>query len=59
MLGRDESVPEELLPQEIRAMLAIARKAKKKRVLFKPGTPKSMRDKDLDAKTGIITERSC
>jgi hypothetical protein len=26
------------------------------KVLFKPGTPKSMKDGDLDAKSGIITE---
>jgi hypothetical protein len=27
------------------------------RVLFKPGTPKTMRDRDLDARKRIIAER--
>jgi hypothetical protein len=56
LLGRVEAEVEELLPQEIKAMPATARPTMPKMVLFKPGTPKSMRDKDLDAKSGIITE---
>jgi hypothetical protein len=27
------------------------------KILFKPGTPKSMRDRDLDARKRIISER--
>src|ERR1019366_5171840 len=40
-LGRDPVVvlPEELLPQEIRARLPTTRIARQNRVLFKPGTP--------------------
>ena len=60
-LGRPLPVPvptplEELLLQEINATLAKTRTTRQKKQFFKPGTPKSMKDNDLDAKTGIITE---
>jgi hypothetical protein len=46
----------EELPQEtIATPLAMSTPTAIK-VLFKPGTPKSMKDGDLDAKAGIITE---
>ena len=46
-----------LYPQEI--MLTLAAKSTKMltKILFKPGTPKSMKDRDLDARKRIITER--
>ena len=47
----------ELLPQETTATLAAMRTATLVKAFFKPGTPKSMKDRDLDARNGIITER--
>ena len=46
----------EELPQETIATPLARRTAIAIKVLFKPGTPKSMKDGDLDAKAGIITE---
>src|ERR1022692_1017400 len=45
------------LPQEIVVTLPAKSTTMLIRVLFKPGTPKSMRDRDLDARNRIITER--
>lgn len=45
-----------LLPQEVMATLAAANTKMLTKILFKPGTPKSMRDRDLDARKRIITE---
>jgi hypothetical protein len=44
-----------LLPQEIVTPAAMSAKILAK-ILFKPGTPKSMKDRDLDARKRIITE---
>jgi hypothetical protein len=44
-----------LYPQEITTLTAISTKILAK-ILFKPGTPKSMKDRDLDARKRIITE---
>jgi hypothetical protein len=46
-----------LLPQEIVAILAAKSTKMPRRILFKPETPKSMKDRDLDARKRIITER--
>jgi len=43
-------------PQETMATLPATRTAKVIKVFFKPGTPSSMRDRDLDARNGIIAE---
>src|SRR5208337_1734204 len=45
------------LPQETTVRLAAASTKTPTKILFKPGTPKSMRDRDLDARKRIITER--
>jgi hypothetical protein len=44
-------------PQETAATLAAKRTIRPIVVLFKPGTPNHMRDKDLDARNRIIAER--
>jgi hypothetical protein len=46
-----EELPQETIATPLAMSTAIAIK-----VLFKPGTPKRMKDGDLDAKGGIITE---
>jgi hypothetical protein len=46
-----------LLPQEIMVTLAAISTKTLSKILFKPGTPKSMKDIDLDARKRIITER--
>jgi len=46
-----------LLPQEIMVTLAVTSTRMLAKILFKLGTPKSMRDRDLDARKRIITER--
>jgi hypothetical protein len=46
-----------LLPQEIMVTLAAMSARMLIKILFKLGTPKSMRDRDLDARNRIITER--
>jgi hypothetical protein len=46
-----------LLPQEIMVTLAAMSTKILAKILFKPGTPKSMKDRDLDARKRIITER--
>jgi hypothetical protein len=45
-----------LLPQEIMVILTVTSTKMLAKILFKPGTPKSMKDKDLDARNRIITE---
>ena len=45
-----------LLPQHTKATLNTMSTAKLTKVFLKPGTPKSLRDKDLDARKRIITE---
>jgi hypothetical protein len=45
-----------LLPQEIMVTLAAMSTKILAKILFKPGTPKSMKDRDLDARKRIITE---
>jgi hypothetical protein len=49
-------VEELLLPQEIMVILTVTSTKMLAKILFKPGTPKSMKDKDLDARNRIITE---
>jgi hypothetical protein len=50
--------PEGLLfPQAIMVRLAAASAKMPIKILFKPGTPKSVKDRDLDARNRIITER--
>jgi hypothetical protein len=44
-------------PQEIRAVQTIMSATMLTEIRFKPGTPKSMKDRDLDARKRIITER--
>jgi hypothetical protein len=56
-LGLFVVVEELLLPQEIMVTLAATSTKMLTKILFKPGTPKSMRDRDLDARKRIITER--
>jgi hypothetical protein len=56
----DEEEEDDLLllpPQEINARLVRIMTARTSRHLFKQATPKSMMNKDLDAKLRIITER--
>src|ERR1700689_4854034 len=51
-------VPEGLLfPQEIKVTQTAASAKMPIKILFKPGTPKSVKDRDLDARKRIITER--
>jgi hypothetical protein len=50
------SVLELELPQETKNTLARMRTAIPPKTLFKLGTPKSMKDSNLDAKERIITE---
>ncbi len=49
----DELLP----PQEIMLTLTATSTRMLLKILFKPGTPKGMKDKDLDARKRIITER--
>jgi hypothetical protein len=51
------AVEELELPHETMATLAATSAKMLTKILFKPGTPKSMRDRDLDARNRIITER--
>src|SRR5271165_2106936 len=44
------------LLHEIKTKPAAKRTLIRTKVRFKPGTPKSMKDKDLDAENGIITD---
>ena len=46
-----------LFPQEIMVRLTATSAKMPIKILFKPGTPKSKKDKDLDARKRIITER--
>jgi hypothetical protein len=46
-------------PQETIVTLAATRTAKPIKVFFKPGTPKEMKNRDLDARNGIIAEHWC
>jgi len=46
-----------LFPQEIRVIQTAASAKMPIKILFKPGTPKSVKDRDLDARKRIITER--
>jgi len=45
------------LPQEIMVTLTAMSTNMLRKSLFKPGTPKSVKDRDLDARKRIITER--
>jgi len=49
-------VEELLLPQERMVTQAAASTKMLTKILFKPGTPKSKKDRDLDARKRIITE---
>jgi len=44
-------------PQEIMVTLTAMSTNMLRKSLFKPGTPKSVKDRDLDARKRIITER--
>src|ERR1700733_7666899 len=46
-----------LFPQAIMVRLAAVSAKMPSKILFKPETPKSMKDRDLDARNRIITER--
>ena len=46
-----------LLPQEIMVTLTAMSTNMLRKSLFKPGTPKSVKDRDLDARKRIISER--
>jgi hypothetical protein len=46
-----------LFPQEIKVTQTAASAKMPINILFKPGTPKSVKDRDLDARKRIITER--
>jgi hypothetical protein len=48
---------EPLPPQEIMPTLAVKSTKMLTKILFKPGTPKGMKNRDLDARKRIITER--
>jgi hypothetical protein len=52
-----EDEEEPLLPQEILVTLTAMSTNMLRKSLFKPGTPKSVKDRDLDARKRIITER--
>jgi hypothetical protein len=51
-----EDEEEPLLPQEILVTLTAMSTNMLRKSLFKPGTPKSVKDRDLDARNRIITE---
>jgi hypothetical protein len=56
-LGLCVVLEEPLPPQEIMVTLAATSTKMLIKILFKPGTPKSVKDRDLDARKRIITER--